>query len=69
MVDIFCWTGDTNSSDEPEWMTEALADGRAYVEAGGTKGVVLVINGRRFPRFSVITRRDVEEATRGHPDN
>jgi hypothetical protein len=62
MADIFYWTGDSNGTVEPEWISEALADGRAWVEAGGAEGVVLVIGQRRFPRFSVITRRDVEDA-------
>jgi hypothetical protein len=28
----------------------------AWIEAGGSEGVVLVIDGKRFPRFSVIAR-------------
>jgi hypothetical protein len=60
MADIFYWTGDGASTEVPDWMKKALEDGRAWVEAGGSEGVVLVINGRRFPRFSVIARRDVE---------
>ena len=59
MEDIFYWTGDGDSTREPRWMVEALADGRVRIEAGGTVDVHLIINGRRFARFSVITRRDV----------
>jgi hypothetical protein len=61
MADIY-WTGDSNSSEEPDWIVQAFTDGRAWVEAGGAEGVVLTISQRRFPRFSVITRRDVEDA-------
>ena len=62
MADFFYWSGDDACTDEPEWMTAAIADGRVKVEAGGTEDVFLVINGRPFPRQSVITRRDVEGA-------
>jgi hypothetical protein len=60
MADIFYWTGDDNSSVEPDWMTAGLRAGTVRVEKGGTPEVYLVIHGKRFPRFSVITRRDLE---------
>jgi hypothetical protein len=60
MADIFYWTGDDNSGDEPDWMTAGLKAGTVRVEKGGTPEVYLVIHGKRFPRFSVITRHDVE---------
>jgi hypothetical protein len=60
MADIYYWTGDDGSTDEPNWMTDGLKAGTVTIENGGTAEVCLVIHGKRFPRFSVITRRDVE---------
>ena len=60
MTDYFYWTGDGESSSEPPWLVEGLTSGAVVVENGGTANVCLIIKGKRFPRFSRITRRDVE---------
>ena len=60
MIEFFCWTDDEKGGDEPEWLVAALTDGRIVIEASGTQGVCLVINGRRFRRGSTILRSDVE---------
>lgn len=59
-MDYFWWTGDDDSTDEPEWLVADLESGRVKIENAGTPDVCLVIDGKRFPRFSVITRRDIE---------
>ena len=59
-MDYFWWTGDDDSGEEPEWMVAAVKAGKVRIENGGTAEVCLVINGKHFPRFSVIMRRDVE---------
>ena len=56
MTDFFYWTGDDDSTDEPRWMVEALADGRVTIENGGTAAVCLVIQCKRLKRGSIISR-------------
>jgi hypothetical protein len=43
-------------------LAEALADGFVTIENAGSPDVCLIIDVRRFPWRSVITRRDVEAA-------
>jgi hypothetical protein len=42
-VEAFRWTGDTGQCEEPQWIVDALQEGRARIENGGTSSVMLAI--------------------------
>lgn len=61
MADVFFWSGDEESGDEPDWFILALADGRTVIENGGTLEASLLIGTRRYSRGSNIRLEDVED--------
>lgn len=56
---VFYWTGDDESSEEPAWTLAASEAGIVEIEREGMPKVCLMIHGRRFPRGSLMTRRDL----------
>lgn len=69
MADFFYWSSDDDSTDQPRWMTAALDAGIVRIEKGGTPEVCLVIDGRRFPRNSLIMRSGLDAARRRGPSS
>jgi hypothetical protein len=43
VVDAFRWTGDVDQEEDPEWMVDALREGRARFENSGSEDVRIVI--------------------------
>jgi hypothetical protein len=50
-VDVCMWTGDTDHTQDPEWLVKGFDENRARFESGGTAGIFMVIKtvkGRMF---------------------
>lgn len=43
-IDAFQWFGGPEQAEDPEWICDAIRDGRAWFEKVGTPDVVLVID-------------------------
>lgn len=44
VIDAFKWTGDVNQTEDPNWIVEAIKDGRIYFEGHGTENVLMRID-------------------------
>lgn len=44
VIEAFCWTGDEHQTEDPVWICDAMAEGRARFENVDTPDVSLMIH-------------------------
>lgn len=47
--DGFQWTGDADQLEDPDWIVQAIRDGRVTFRDSGTPEVTMIISGGRVP--------------------